>query len=423
MNVLLGCIADDFTGGTDLCESLFLNGMRPIQLLSIPDRSFLGKMDNDVNALVISLKIRNSSPDKAVDWARKAFHTLRSFGCIQYYWKYCSTFDSTEQGNIGPVADMLVEELGARTTIVCPAYPNNGRTVYQAHLFVHDCLLEDTHMAQHPLTPMRQSDLRKLLSSQTGKGCGSIPLTTVRKGQEAVTQLWNDLAASGITYIVADAIDQCDLSFWGKFCLTHPLLTGGSGLAGAFASHMSKGHPRPSRDRFEEVFSQAAHLPLILSGSCSAATQEQIRFFAQQYPIHKLDPLCLLEDGQHMREALQFVRERRNRNEPALVYAANSPEEVQRAQQILGKETAGELMEQSLAAIAWQMRREGIRKFVVAGGETSGAVVQALEVEALRVGHSIAPGVPWVYEMGTEPLIFALKSGNFGGPDFFLRVV
>jgi uncharacterized protein YgbK (DUF1537 family) len=423
MSIFLGCIADDFTGATDLCENLFVNGMRSVLFLGLPETSLIEAVDDTVDALVISLKIRTSPVKFAVNQAMRAFSILQAAGCRQFYWKYCSTFDSTSQGNIGPVADALLEKLDVPSAIVCPAYPQNGRTVYQSHLFVYDRLLQDTHMAEHPLTPMRVSDLRKLLSDQTEHRCGAISLPFMRDGKKAVAHRWSDLTASGVGYIVADAISMEDLRFWGDFCKDHPLLTGGSALAGALAvACRQRNGPFPATLlENENAWSGTPAPPLILAGSCSKITLEQIDVFAKEHPVFKLDPRRLTEGKCHLEEALQFVRKCQEGEKPSLIYTGTSPSEVKDIQVFLGKEKVSNLIEQSFASIARQMKLEGVRKFVVAGGETAGAVVSALEIKSLQVGKSIAPGIPWMWETQDTSLVVALKSGNFGGADFFLK--
>jgi uncharacterized protein YgbK (DUF1537 family) len=303
--------------------------------------------------------------------------------------------------------------------LVCPAFPENGRTVYQAHLFVYDQLLQNTHMATHPLTPMKESDIRKLLAPQTRCACGHIPLSVVREGTTSIAQCWENRKFAGINYIVADAVTSDDLHVLGEFAADHKLITGGSGIVRGLPENFRRKGKINLSVGAENLFSRAS-TPLLLSGSCSKATLEQIGCFSERYPAFRLNPLRLRERG-HVEEALAFARKNFFAQTPCLIYASAPFEEVRRVQETLGNAEAGELIERSLAFVAKEMANEGVRRFVVAGGETSGAVVSSLGIKALRIGNSIAPGVPWVASFDGKPIVLALKSGNFGSTDFFLK--
>lgn len=410
---LLGAIADDVTGATDLCSTLVRGGMRTVQTMGVAREVDLPEVD----ALVVALKSRTAPVADAVADSLDAFAWLRELGARQFFFKYCSTFDSTREGNIGPVADALLDALGADFTIVCPVYPTNGRTLYQGHLFVGDRLLSESSMATHPLTPMTDPDLVRVLGRQTPRSVGLVPYAVVRKGAAAIEARLGELRGGGTTYAVVDALEDDDLRAIGAAAATFPLVTGGSGAALGL----------PDNFRRRGLLSErvvAADVPavdgpaVVLAGSSSAATQEQVRRMAARFPALKVDVLDAERNGGA--ERLAAAATARRGDGPVLVYATASPDEVAAVQARLGVERASHVIESVLGEVARALVAGGARRIVVAGGETSGAVVKALGVRALAVGDEIAPGVPWMTSLGDPPLALALKSGNFGGPDFFL---
>jgi len=417
MSVLLGCIGDDFTGSTDLAGFLVASGMRTIQFTGLPEE----KYDlADVDAAVISLKSRTQEPKAAVADSLRALEWLRSYDCRQYYFKYCSTFDSTEKGNIGPVADALLDALGESFTIACPALPVNGRTVYNGYLFVNGLLLNESGMQHHPLTPMNDANLVRVLGRQTKGKVGLVDHTTVSLGAEAIQKKCAELAESH-RYAVVDALSNRDLIEIGHAGSDLKLLTGGSGLAIGLADNFEKKGlfvKAPHAARLDRVEGDA----LILSGSCSNATLEQVAAFKAGNPALKLDPLALHQGSQTSEQVMQWFEGRRHQG-PLMVYASDHPESVRRCQEELGGEKAGTLVEQVFAEIARAAATLGVTRFIVAGGETSGAVVQALGVKAIKIGPPIAPGVPVTQTLGDKPLLLALKSGNFGDKDFFAKAL
>jgi len=338
--MLLGCIADDFTGATDLAGTIANAGLTAVQVNGVPET---GLRIDPADAVVVALKSRTIEAASAVAQSLAALAWLRSQGAQRFYFKVCSTFDSTPAGNIGPVADALCEALGARLNVVTPAYPRNARTVYQGHLFVGESLLSDTGMRTHPLTPMTDSNLVRVLAAQTPRRVGLLP---------------------------------------------HAVTARGPGV--------------------------------ILAGSCSAATLAQIERVKDALPRLRLDPVALHRDRGAAAAALDWARARLGER-PLLIYASAPPEQVAAAQAALGREQAAQVVEDALRTIAVGLAAAGARRFVVAGGETSGAVVEALGVRALAIGPEIAPGVPWTRAADGKPYALALKSGNFGGPDFFTR--
>jgi 3-dehydrotetronate 4-kinase len=416
--ILLGCIADDFTGATDLANMLVRGGMRTIQTIGIPAEP----LDQPAEAVVIALKSRTLAADQAVAQSLAALQWLRARGCRQFYFKYCSTFDSTDAGNIGPVTAALMQALQTDFTIACPAFPENGRSVYRGHLFVADALLNQSGMENHPLTPMTDANLVRVLQRQTDRKVGLLRFDVINRGSAAIKAARATLHEQGIEIAIADALSDRDLYTLGEACADLPLLTGGSGLALGLPGNFQRTGLLPAA-------ADAAQLPslpgraAVLSGSCSRATNEQVAHWrAAGRPSFRVDPLALADDKPVVAEALAFAAAH-GQAEPVLIYATSKPDEVQAIQQRLGVAESGAQVEQALAAIARQLVDDGVNKFVVAGGETSGAVVQALGVTALRIGMQIAPGVPWTLALGTHPIALALKSGNFGAPDFFTKAL
>jgi len=349
-----------------------------------------------------------------------ALRWLRAQGCSRFFFKYCSTFDSTDAGNIGPVAEALMAELGTDFTLACPAFPENGRTIFRGHLFVGDVLLNASGMEHHPLTPMRDPNLVPVLARQSASKVGLLRYDTIMRGAQAARDRAQQLRADGVKLAIADAISNDDLIVLGEAFADLPLLTGGSGLAlGLPAQYRRAG--------LITAHGNTAQLPIVadsaivLSGSCSRATNAQVAHWRASRPAFQVDPLALAEGKPVVVEALDFVH--RHAGQTVLVYATSAPEQVARVQQTLGVERAGKLVEDALGRIARTLHADGVRRFVVAGGETSGAVVQALDVRALRIGPQIDPGVPWTATIDSDPLALALKSGNFGTVDFFEKAL
>lgn len=417
MTVTLGCIADDFTGATDLAGMLVRHGMRAVQTIGVPEGS---AADIDADAIVVALKSRTVPAAEAVDQSLKALDWLKAGGAKRFYFKYCSTFDSTDDGNIGPVAEALMAALGAEQTIFCPAFPENGRTIFKGYLFAGDVLLSESGMQDHPLTPMTDPNLVRVLARQSKGAAGLLDYRTVRQGAEAAKSRLAALRAENVGLVVADATDEADLRTLAAATADMPLTTGGSGLAvGMPAAFEAAGLFKPA--------GAAAGLPsiggagAIVSGSCSRATNAQVAKFLEGREGFRIDPLALADGRDLATEALAWAATQ-PADAPVLVYATAEPEAVRAAQAKLGRDRAGALVEAALADVAAGLVAAGRRRLVVAGGETSGAVVQRLGVEALRIGPEIDPGVPWCAAVG-RPLALALKSGNFGAPDFFEKAL
>jgi len=414
--MLLGCIADDFTGATDLANMLVRGGMRTIQTIGIPP----GPLGEDVDAVVVALKSRTIPVGQAVEQSLAALAWLKSAGCRQFYFKYCSTFDSTPRGNIGPVTDALLDALHSDFTIACPAFPENGRTICHGYLFVGDQLLSESGMKDHPLTPMTDANLVRVLAPQTRRQVGLIGYATVAAGAAAVREAMQRLKQNGVGIAVVDALADADLRTIAQACADLPLVTAGSGIGLGIADHCRKA-------QLLAHSASAATLPrvqggaAVLSGSCSIATNGQVARWQAQRPSFQLDPLRLMQGPAHADEALAWARQ--HAAGPVLIYATAPASDVRKTQQELGADRAGQLVEEAFAHIAQGLVQAGVRKLVVAGGETSGAVVSALGVRRLRIGAQIDPGVPWTESLEDPRLALALKSGNFGSPDFFEKAL
>lgn len=417
MSILLGAIADDFTGATDLANMLVTRGMRTLQTIGVPS----GHMDiGDADAVIVALKSRTAPASQAVGQSLAALAWLRDRGARQFFFKYCSTFDSTAEGNIGPVADALMDALETEFALICPAFPANKRSIYQGHLFVGDQLLSDSPMKDHPLTPMRDASLIRLMAAQTNRRVGLIPWPVIASGEAAVAGAIDNLRAEGIAYAVADAIDDRDLEVIGAAAATHKLITGGSGVA--------LGLPGNFRRRGLLGATAAPELPdvrgraIVLAGSCSAATRRQVAHAGRLWPHLKLDAGRIADGAPVAREAVDWAGAQPE-SAPVLIYSSADPAEVAAIQARYGRDRAGAMMEATLGEIAKGLVDAGARRIVVAGGETSGAVVSSLGVTGLRIGPEIDPGVPWTETLGTRRLALALKSGNFGGDDFFSKAL
>ncbi|MEV0027270.1 3-oxo-tetronate kinase [Streptomyces atroolivaceus] len=416
MTLRIGCIADDFTGGTDVAAAFRRAGLRTALVFGTPDDATV--LPADCDAAVIALKSRSTPADEAVADSLTAQRWLWAKGAAQIYFKYCSTFDSTPHGNIGPVTDALMDAAGTATTLHCPASPPNGRTVYQGHLFVHDQLLSDSPLRHHPLNPMTDSALVRLLSAQTRHKVALIDWATVRRGVEAVREAVVTHQQSGVRHIVADALTDDDLAVLGAAALELPVVAGAAGLAEGL------GHAYPATG-------PAAPEPLpregraaVLAGSCSARTLEQIaQFYASGLPSLHLDVLAAASGRDVIGEALAWY-DGQDAGLPVLVYASASPEELAAVQAQLGVAEAAAQVEELLGTLASHLVERGVRRLLVAGGETSGAVTTALGVRAVLVGQEADPGVPWTYAATkTGDLALMLKSGNFGAPDLFTRTL
>ena len=411
--MLLGCIADDVTGASDLAATLVREGMRTVQLLGLPPPE---APPPAADAVVVALKSRTIPADEAVAQSLAALQWLRAGGARQIFFKYCSTFDSSDAGNIGPVAEALLEALESDLTLYCPAFPTNGRSVYQGHLFVGDRLLSESGMQQHPLTPMTDPDLVRVLQRQAAHPVGLVAYAEVARGAAAVRQRLAALRADGKRHAIVDALEEAHLRTIGAAAAELPLLTGGSGLALGLPENFRRAGLLQAQA--SDALPPVAGPAVVLSGSCSRATNAQVAYLKARAPSLALDPLALSKGEQRVEEILEWARPRLG-DRPLLTYATAAPEEVAAVQAELGREAAGRLLEETMAALGRGLVEAGARRLVIAGGETSGAVVQALGITALQIGREIDPGVPWTVSLSEPQLLLALKSGNFGTEDFF----
>lgn len=413
MTTVLGCIADDFTGATDLAGLLARSGVRVSLRIGIPSEP-----PTDTAAFeVIALKSRTAPVADAVAETRAALKWLQAAGAQRFFWKYCSTFDSTSEGNIGPVAEALMADLGTNQTIYCPAFPENGRSIFMGNLFVGQQPLAESPMQDHPLTPMRDSNLMRLLDPQVTKATGLADRLTVAQGADALRAQLDTLKGRGVAHVVVDAVANEDLYVIADACRDMPLMTGGSAVAMPLpALYLADG--TLSADAPKAVAPELDPATIVLSGSCSAMTNAQVaNYIAQGAPSYQLDPLALAEKGPQ--PVLDWLAAQDLTKAP-LIYATANPDSVRTTQNKLGVAAAGELIEATLSACAVAARDEGARRIIVAGGETSGAVTKALGVSQLDIGAEIAPGVPWTYcQSNGHHIALTLKSGNFGSETFF----
>jgi uncharacterized protein YgbK (DUF1537 family) len=416
MSLLLGCIADDFTGATDLANNLVRAGMRVVQTIGVP----ASPLAADVDAVVVALKSRTIAPAEAVAQSLDALGWLKAQGARQIYLKYCSTFDSTAQGNIGPVTEALMDAMGCDFTISTPAFPDNKRTVFKGYLFAGDVLLNESGMQNHPLTPMTDPNLVRVMQAQTRRKVGLIDYATVAKGAAAIGERIAQLRREGVGVAIVDAVSNDDLIRLGPALADMPLVTAGSGVAIGLPFNFGIA---PSSAA--SVLPAASGLRAVVSGSCSLATNRQVAdFVASGRPALAIDPLQLASGIDVAAQALAWAAPLIGQG-PVLIYSTADPAVVKSVQGRLGSAEAGAMVEEAIAAIARGLVERGVRQLVVAGGETSGAVVQALGIAQLQIGAQIDPGVPWCHAAsdaaGGDGLHITLKSGNFGTDDFFSK--
>lgn len=418
MALILGCIADDLTGATDLANTLVKQGMKTVQTIGLPSGGLTDL--GDVSAVVIALKSRTIAVEEAVRQSLDALELLRDGGARQFLFKYCSTFDSTDQGNIGPVTEALLNALESDISIACPAFPTAGRTIYNGHLFVGDTPLAESPMRDHPLTPMTDSNLVSVLSRQSVGKVGLVPFSAVDAGANAIRAALAELKSNGVRQAIVDAISDRHLMVIGEAIGDLPLVTGGSGIALGLPENFRRAGALPVEPP-DTTLPPGSGLAAVLAGSCSQATRAQVAHMSEHRPTLQVNPIEAAADGKGVAaRALEWALPKLA-DGPVLVYATADPEDVRTAQQQLGVAAAGEAVEQVMADVAQGLVAAGVGRLVVAGGETSGAVVQALGVKRLRIGAEIDPGVPWTMSIDAPRLHLALKSGNFGTPDFFLK--
>lgn len=405
---MLGVIADDFTGASDIASFLVENGLSTLQFNGVPKAA----LSQNIDAIVISLKSRSNPVEQAIEQSLSALQWLKDAGCTQFYFKYCSTFDSTEKGNIGPVTDALLNALNENFTIISPALPVNGRTIFNGYLFVGDVLLNESGMQNHPITPMRDANLMRLMDTQAQGKTGLVPYSVVKNGAEAIKVRLMQLKDQQYRYAVVDSIDDSHLASLANAITDFKLVTGGSGLAGLMAKHLSQGK------QSHQAFVPQKSPTVILSGSCSVMTNKQVAYYKMKAPVCALDIEQLQTNETYLTVICQWVIEHQGQFAP-LIYTTVSPDELHHIQAKYGSDKASELIENAFATLANMLRAKGIKTFITAGGETSSIIVQQLGIEGFEIGKQIAPGVPWLKVLG-ETVYLALKSGNFGKKTFFV---
>jgi 3-dehydrotetronate 4-kinase len=423
----LGCIADDFTGATDLANNLVRAGMRAVQTIGVPEGPLGGALDVQADAVVVALKSRTIAPADAVAQSLQALRWLQAQGAEQFYFKVCSTFDSTAQGNIGPVTEALMDALDCPFVPVTPAFPDNQRTVFKGHLFVGDVLLSDSGMRHHPLTPMTDANLVRVMQAQSRRKVGLVEERIVAQGEQALRARFAQLQAEGVGLAIVDAIHNDDLMHLGRALKGHRLVTAGSGVAIGLPQNWGL-----APNTHTATLPPAKGGRAIVSGSCSVATNTQVAHARSAgMPEFVVDPLALASGVDVSGQALAWAQPHLHANRVVMVRATAAPDDLKAVQARLGAAQAGDLVEGALSRIAAGLVRQGVRQLVVAGGETSGAVVQALGIRQLQIGAQIDPGVPWcaaaspladaANAAGGPVLHVTLKSGNFGSEDFFTK--
>ena len=417
MKLALGCIADDYTGASDLANTLTRAGLRTVQTIGVPaDELKLPEVD----AVVVSLKSRSIEAGLAVSRSRAADKWLRSRGADHVLFKICSTFDSTDAGNIGPVMDALRADCVEKIVLVTPAFPETGRTVYQGNLFVGLVPLNESPLKDHPLNPMHDSNLVRVLARQSKTKVGLVNLATVVRGPEAMRAHLADLSGKGIGAAIVDAVFDLDLETIGAVALDHRLSVGASGIGlGLARALVGSGRvPKGASSKMEEA--SVGGPAACLAGSCSQATLQQIANAEATMPVLHLDPDRIVTGSDEVRRALAWAAQRITEG-PVLIASSSTPDQVAALQSRHGRDAAGHAIEQAMADIAEALVVSGVRRLVIAGGETSGAVVDRLGIPGFLVGTEIAAGVPVLRAVGAKEgdMLLALKSGNFGGPQFF----
>lgn len=415
--MLVGAIADDITGATDLCLMLSREGLRTVQVMGTPAP---GQDFPIADAVVIALKSRSIAAPEAVDMSLSAARALLAAGAEQLLFKYCSTFDSTDAGNIGQVTEALMGLTGTDITIACPSFPAAGRTTYKGHLFVGNDLLSESPLKDHPLNPMHDANLVRVLGRQTALPVGLVDIATIWQGEAAIRAAIAAHCAAGRRILIVDTLKNADLHTIGAACADMKLVTGGSGIGMGLAANFVKAGrvtPRAPQPRMQAQPGRS----VILAGSCSVATRGQIAAAqAAGLPSLALDVAALADGRQRAADVAEWAVQQAA-STPPVIYSSTTPEALQAIQGRLGQHESGALVESVLADVARRLRDEKFTRFLIAGGETSGAVVASLGVTMLEIGPEIDPGVPWTRSLGTPDLALALKSGNFGTPDFFLK--
>jgi uncharacterized protein YgbK (DUF1537 family) len=417
VTLALGCIADDYTGASDLANTLTRCGLRTVQTIGVPSDDL--KLP-EVDAVVVSLKSRSIEAGIAVAKSRAAEKWMRGRGASHVLFKICSTFDSTDAGNIGPVMDALRADSGDAIVLVTPAFPETGRTVYQGNLFVGSVPLNESPLKDHPLNPMHDSNLVRVLARQSRTKVGLVDLAVISRGPDAVRAHLAELAKKGLGAAIADAVFERDLETIGTVTLDYRVSVGASGIGLGLARALVASGRAKANAATDISGAPVGGPAACLAGSCSQATLQQIAKAEQTMPVLHLDPEQVVAGRDEIQRALAWAKERLNKT-PILIASSSTPDQVTALQARHGRDAAGHAIEQAMADIAEGLVKSGVRRLVVAGGETSGAVVDRLGIPGFLVGPEIAAGVPVLRAVGAKDgeMLLALKSGNFGGPEFF----
>ncbi|OOF55214.1 hypothetical protein BKK56_07180 [Rodentibacter genomosp. 2] len=407
---MLGVIADDFTGASDIASFLVENGLNTVQMNGVPNKALTEKVD----AIVISLKSRSNPVEEAIEQSLQTLDWLQKSGCSQFYFKYCSTFDSTEKGNIGPVTDALLEALNDDFTVITPALPINGRTIFNGYLFVGNLLLNESGMRHHPITPMKDASLMRLMDAQAKGKTGLVSYAEVIQGADHVKSCFTQLKQAGFRYAVVDATDNSQLAVLAEAVSDFKLVTGGSGLGAYMAARLSGGK------KAEDAFVPRKARSVILSGSCSEMTNKQVKLYKEKATALYLDVEKAIADANYAERLFEQILPHIDEPLAPMVYATVPPDELKRIQAQFGAEQASQAIEQTFAKLAQRLKEKAnVENIITAGGETSSIVVQKLGFSGFQIGKQIAPGVPWLKALG-ESTALALKSGNFGKETFFI---
>ncbi|MDG2954911.1 four-carbon acid sugar kinase family protein [Bisgaard Taxon 10/6] len=405
---MLGVIADDFTGASDIASFLVENGLSAVQMNGVPQQPLNSKAD----AIVISLKSRSNPVNEAIEQSLSAYKWLKENGCSQFYFKYCSTFDSTPKGNIGPVTDALLDELGEDFTVISPALPVNGRTIFNGYLFVGEQLLSESGMKNHPITPMTDANLMRLMDAQAKGKTGLVAYADVIRGATRVKERFAELKAQGYRYAVVDAADNSQLEVLAEAVADFKLVTGGSGLGAYMAARLSGGK------KGTNAFTPRKGKTVVLSGSCSVMTNKQVEKYRKNAPHFQVSVEQAMNNPNYVEELYQWVIANLDAPLAPMVFATVPPDALKAIQNEFGVDKTSHAIEHTFAQLALKLKQYGVTNFITAGGETSSIVVQRLGFAGFHIGKQIAPGVPWLKAV-EEEIFLALKSGNFGQEDFF----
>jgi len=404
-------LADDITGGMELAAVLAGQGV-DCSFVTNPDRVQLNR-----EAVVIAQKTRTCAPRDALRMTACGLRAAMRANAAQIFFKYCATFDSTAKGNIGPCADFIARELGVDFTLFVPSFPEAERYVFQGHLFVQDRLVSESPKRFDPLTPMTDPDLVRVLQAQTAVVVGRLPLSILHRGPAAAEVHLTALRHDGVGYAIADAISNDDLAALAELTAEWRFMTGNSTIAGFYPPIWRRQGLIPP-DRGPPSLPPIDGPAVVLAGSCADRTLEQLVAFEHHRPVIRIDPL---EAAQRDLVPELFAQvQARLADGPIAIASSARPADVKNVQDKLGVTGAAATIEDLLGRLASQLRRAGVRRFLVAGGETSGAILDHLGIESMQVGRYEAAGVGRAVSEQENPIALCLKSGKLGPVDMFL---